>query len=146
MNAAKALLEPAQQAAVPLNDVARACLDRLRERAKPRERDNAGYYLLELDRLWYDLRNTAIEERANRLWIIYDDDALHAIFLRYEREQKFDIPIDDCAVEDEPWEMALQLGYESTVACPPPLPTFSRRAIEDWLKEPDMPRGQMRLL
>lgn len=146
MDAAKALLEPAQQAAAPLNDVARACLDGLRERAKPRERDNAGYYLLELDRLWYDLRNNAIEERANRLWIIYDDDALRAMFLRYEREQKFDIPIDDCAVEDEPWAMALQLGYESVVSQPPPLPTFSRRAIEAWLKEPDMPRGQMRLL
>ena len=146
MNVDHDLLEPAAQSTAPLNEVALACLEGLRDRAKPRERDNSGYYLLELDRLWYDLRNIAIEERANRLWILYDENALRAMFLRYERKQKFAIPIDDCDIEDEPWAMALQLGYESIVSHPPPLPTFSRRAIEDWLKGAGVPRGQLRLL
>ncbi len=136
---------PADQAAAPLNAMTRACLEALRERAKPRERERAGYYLLKLDQLWYDLCNIATEERAAREWIIHDENALRALFRRYELEQKFDIPVDDCDLADEPWAMALQLGYESVVAQPPPLPTFSRQAIEDWLKEPTTHHGQLQL-
>ncbi len=129
-----------------MNALAIQSLETIRRAAKPRERNNAGWFFVELFSQNVVLRDAEIYRRANHIWAIHDGPALQAEFDKRLSPKGFNIgfsfDISDVDEDDdaEQWAAAWQLAIESLDTDPPELPEFDLEGIKAWLEQTSQPQ------
>lgn len=116
-----------------LNDIALKHLDSLFAKTGSQPHISADGLCQAMEAVRQILLIEATEARARRHFADRPQRELLAEFMQRQSEGTLSFPLVGYTSGTEPWLGAWQLALDELETTPPPLPTFSRDAIAEWL-------------